>query len=94
MEIFVTYKSIEVVPRNSNWPKLFEAEADLIKQKLGDNFLEIHHVGSTSVPGLCAKPIIDIILVLRNSAESIAPLESIGFKFRGEMNIPFRSYFR
>jgi GrpB-like predicted nucleotidyltransferase (UPF0157 family)/ribosomal protein S18 acetylase RimI-like enzyme len=93
MEIFMTYKSIEVVPYNSNWPQLFEAEADFIKQKLGDNFLEIHHVGSTSVPGLCAKPIIDIILVVRNSAESISPLESIGFKFRGEMNIPFRSYF-
>jgi len=89
----MTYKSIEVVPHNSNWPQLFEAEADLIKQKLGNNFLEIHHVGSTSVPGLCAKPIIDIILVVRNSVESIAPLESIGFKFRGEMNIPFRSYF-
>ena len=93
MEIFMTYKSIEVVPYNSNWPQLFEAEADFIKQKLGDNFLEIHHVGSTSVPGLCAKPIIDIILVVRNSAESIDPLELIGFKFKGEMNIPFRSYF-
>lgn len=93
MEIFMTYKSIEIAPYNSNWPQLFEAEANLIKQKLGDNFLEIHHIGSTSVPGLCAKPIIDIILVVRNSVESIVPLESIGFKFKGEMNIPFRSYF-
>ncbi len=93
MGIFMTYKFIGVVPYKSNWSQLFEAEASLIKQKLGDNFLEIHHVGSTSVPGLCAKPIIDIILVVRNSAESIDPLESIGFKFKGEMNIPFRSYF-
>lgn len=49
-------KKIEVVPYDTNWLKIFEAESALIKEALGDNFLAIHHVGSTSVPHLAAKP--------------------------------------
>jgi GrpB-like predicted nucleotidyltransferase (UPF0157 family) len=58
-------KHIEVVQYNDDWPKMFEQEAASIKQALGNNCIEIHHVGSTSIPGLSAKPIIDIIAVTK-----------------------------
>ncbi|MDL2205411.1 GrpB family protein [Eubacteriales bacterium OttesenSCG-928-N13] len=54
---------------NPDWPMWFEGEAKKIKAILGDKALHIHHVGSTSVPGLCAKPVIDILLFVRDSAE-------------------------
>lgn len=88
-----TYKHIEVVPYNPAWPLEFEKEAAKIKAALSDNCLRIHHIGSTSVSGLSAKPIIDIILECKDNKNSIKPLENIGYEYRGEFNIPFRNYF-
>ncbi len=87
-------KHIEVVSYNSNWPKMFEKESALIKQALGDNCINVYHIGSTSVLGLSAKPIIDCLIVVKNGKNSITALESIGYTYRGEMGIPFRYYFR
>lgn len=81
-------KNIEVVPYDSNWPTIFETEATLIAQALGDNFLAIHHIGSTSVSGLSAKPKIDIIAVVKSGEASIESLEKAYFTYRGEFNIP------
>jgi GrpB-like predicted nucleotidyltransferase (UPF0157 family)/predicted GNAT family acetyltransferase len=81
-------KNIEVVPYDSNWPRIFETEAALISQALGDNCLEVHHVGSTSVPGLSAKPKIDIIAVVKSGEASIGSLEKADLTYRGEFNIP------
>jgi GrpB-like predicted nucleotidyltransferase (UPF0157 family)/GNAT superfamily N-acetyltransferase len=88
-------KKIEVVPYNSNWPKLFELEAAQIKKVLGNICTEVHHIGSTSVPGLAAKPKIDIIAVVKDHpSKTITKLETIGFDYRGEYNIPMRYFFR
>ena len=68
---------------NSNWSVLFEREAERIRSILGNRAIQIHHVGSTAVPGLCAKPIIDIVLVVQNSsAESsyVTDLEAAGYR--------------
>ena len=46
------------------WPHLFQREADRIRRALGERALRVEHVGSTSVPGLAAKPLIDILLVV------------------------------
>ena len=81
-------KKTEVVPYNPEWPKMFEVEAAIIKRALGDNCIAIHHVGSTSVPGLKAKPKIDIIAVVKEPANTISPLEEFGIQYRGEYNIP------
>lgn len=51
---------VVVVPYNPQWPALYEQEAQAIGQILGENLTAIHHIGSTSVPGLASKPIIDI----------------------------------
>jgi len=57
---------IEVVPYNSNWILEFKVEASRIRPLFSENFIAIHHIGSTAVPGLPAKPIIDIILEVSN----------------------------
>lgn len=83
-------KNIEVVPYDLNWLHIFEEESQIIKLALSDNCLEIHHIGSTSIPGLAAKPKIDMIAVVRDGDLSIQPLEKAGFIYKGEWNIPFK----
>lgn len=86
-------KKIIVTSYNSDWPDIFEREAKIISGVLEANCIIIHHIGSTAVPGLSAKPIIDIICVVKNQENAIRPLESLGFKYKGEYNIPLRYYF-
>jgi GrpB-like predicted nucleotidyltransferase (UPF0157 family) len=67
------------------WPELFEREAERIRMALGDRALRLEHTGSTSVPGLAAKPIIDITLLVPDSADepAYAPaLEAAGYILR------------
>ena len=86
-------KHIEVLPCNPDWPCQFEEEAAVIKKALQDNLIAIHHIGSTSSPGLAAKPIIDMIIVVQYPLWTISALETVGYLYRGEMGIPFRHYF-
>ncbi len=88
----MTYNSkvIEVVPYDPNWPKTFEEEALKIKKSLAINFINIHHIGSTSVSGLSGKPKIDIIAVVKFPADSILQLTRVGYTYKGEWNIPFK----
>jgi GrpB-like predicted nucleotidyltransferase (UPF0157 family) len=68
-----------------DWPRLFEREAARIRRALGGRALRIEHVGSTSVPGIAAKPIIDIVLVVADSADEqayVPPLEAAGYVLR------------
>lgn len=76
---------ITLVEYDLGWPALFAREADRIRSVLGSKALQIEHVGSTSVPGLCAKPIIDIMLVVKNSADEpsyVPPLEAAGYRLQ------------
>jgi GrpB-like predicted nucleotidyltransferase (UPF0157 family) len=57
---------------NARWPETFAREAERIRGVLGDRALRIEHVGSTSVPGLAAKPIIDLVLVVADSGNEAA----------------------
>lgn len=64
------------------WPSLFTREAGRIRAALGERALEIEHVGSTSVPGLAAKPVIDVLLVVGDAADEPSyrpPLEAAGY---------------
>ena len=81
---------IKVVPYDHNWPRYFEEAAKKIKVFLGSNLIDIHHVGSTSVPGLVAKEKIDIIAVVKNGADTVDLLESAGYVYKGEWNIPLK----
>lgn len=85
--------SIKVVPYNGNWPKMFEQESALIQQALGANCIIIHHIGSTSIPGLSAKPIIDMLPVVKNILEvdkATKAMESLGYEVKGEYGIALR----
>ena len=76
---------ILVADYDPRWPEMFLIEAERIKAALGDRALRIEHTGSTSVPGLAAKPILDILLVVRDSSQEdeYAPfLESAGYVLR------------
>ena len=78
------------------WPEQFELEAGLIRHALGENCLEIYHIGSTSVPGLAAKPIIDIMPVVRSLDgvdEASDALEALGYEYLGEFGIPGRRFY-
>lgn len=85
---------IEVVPYDPAWPKQFADEKKLLGKLLGDQCIDIHHVGSTAVTGLCAKPKLDIIAVVSDQDLAIPLLEQGGYQFGGELNIPFRYYFK
>jgi len=72
-----------VLAYNPEWPRWFETEARRIRACLGQRALRIEHVGSTSVPGLAAKPVLDIVLVVADSAHEAAyaaDLEQAGFR--------------
>src|SRR5271165_3361051 len=76
---------IEIVPYDPEWPDLFALEALKIRTALGDRVLRIEHVGSTSVPHLVAKPIIDTLLVVADSADEpafVPSLEAAGYVLR------------
>lgn len=86
---------IIVVPYDSDWPNEFENEAGRIKKALGVNCHEIHHIGSTSIYGLKAKPIIDILSVVKNlDSINIDAMKALGYESKGEYGVAFRSYFQ
>jgi GrpB-like predicted nucleotidyltransferase (UPF0157 family) len=76
---------VEVVPPDPGWPDLFEGLRAVLLATLGDRALAVEHVGSTSVPGLWAKPIIDVDLTVADSGDEaayLADLEAAGFVLR------------
>jgi GrpB-like predicted nucleotidyltransferase (UPF0157 family) len=88
---------VRVVPYNPQWPEQFAQEAARIREIFGDELLAIHHIGSTSVPGLQAKPIIDMLPVVVDIArvESFnGAMQDLGYEAMGELGIPGRRYFR
>ena len=76
---------VHLAPYDTAWPALFAEEAKRIREVLGDRIALLEHVGSTSVPGLSAKPIIDMVLAVADSndeAAYVAPLEQRGYVLR------------
>jgi GrpB-like predicted nucleotidyltransferase (UPF0157 family) len=76
---------IELAAYDDEWPRLFEREERRIRDALGERVLTLEHVGSTSVPGLIAKPRIDALLVVADSADEpayVPALEAAGYELR------------
>jgi GrpB-like predicted nucleotidyltransferase (UPF0157 family) len=61
--------TIHLADYDPSWPLLYDAEAAKIRAALGEDAIVLEHVGSTSIPGLCAKPLIDIVLGVADSAD-------------------------
>jgi len=78
---------IEVVDYDPVWIEAFESEAAILNTVFGQRIIEVHHIGSTAVPGLDAKPIIDILVVLNHTDDINSfdcAMEDIGYRVRGE----------
>ena len=88
---------VVVVDYDPAWQEQYRREAEAIRKILGLELTAIHHIGSTAVPGLAAKPIIDILPVVR-SVEGIErynpEFEALGYECMGEFGIPGRRYYR
>ncbi len=78
-------REIRLVAYDDRWPAQFEHHAAVISNALGDALLAVHHIGSTSVPGLAAKPIVDILAVVADSSDEpsyLPALELAGYVLR------------
>jgi GrpB-like predicted nucleotidyltransferase (UPF0157 family) len=92
----VTARSLTLARGHAAWQRAFEEEAARIRAALGDVVLELHHIGSTSVAGLPAKPIVDILLGLERlelTDHELEAMASLGYEDRGEAGVPLRRYF-
>ena len=89
--------TLKLVTYDPAWPALFAAEAERISRAFAPRELPIEHIGSTSVPGLLAKPVIDIAIAVSSAeeaAECVAPLQALGYEYRGmHGDDPARRYF-
>jgi GrpB-like predicted nucleotidyltransferase (UPF0157 family) len=88
---------VEIVEHDPSWAALFEEERSHLAVVFDGRAEGIEHIGSTSVPGLCAKPIIDILVGLRELSLSDAEIEAmgrLGYEYLGEFGLPGRLYFR
>jgi GrpB-like predicted nucleotidyltransferase (UPF0157 family) len=80
-----TYREVVVADYDPDWPMWFERAGAEIRDALGDAVLQLDHVGSTSVPGLAAKPLIDINLVVADTTDEdayVPKLEPLGYELR------------
>jgi GrpB-like predicted nucleotidyltransferase (UPF0157 family) len=90
-------RKVEVVPYDSRWPEEFQVESKQVKDALGENVAAIHHIGSTAIPGTYAKPIIDMLVEVKDLAiidVQNNSMESLGYEAMGEFGIPDRRFFR
>lgn len=89
-------RTIEVVPYDDRWPARFQEIAGEVTGILADEIVAVHHVGSTAVPGLAAKPIIDILVEVRDIAridDYNAKMEGHRYLPKGEFGIAGRRFF-
>jgi GrpB-like predicted nucleotidyltransferase (UPF0157 family) len=87
---------VEVVPYREAWAQLFAREAERIIESCGGAAVRVEHIGSTAVPGLSAKPILDLmpgLSHLDDGKRTVIPMRKLGYEYRGEHGIPGRLYF-
>jgi GrpB-like predicted nucleotidyltransferase (UPF0157 family) len=78
-------REVRIDPYDPSWPHQYEEHSRTIRLALGQRLLAIHHIGSTSVPGLAAKPIIDILIIVADSSNEnayVPDLEAVGYVLR------------
>lgn len=86
---------VVLAPHDPAWAGTASAESARIAEAMGDIFMRIEHIGSTAIPGIAAKPTIDLMPVVRDLDEldaRRADIEALGYLWRGEFGIPGRRY--
>jgi GrpB-like predicted nucleotidyltransferase (UPF0157 family) len=89
-------REVELVPHNPEWSQLADEEAKQILEQLSIPVIGIYHIGSTSIPGIKAKPILDFVMEvadLDDIIRSAEALEELGYLSKGEYGIPGRQFF-
>ena len=91
-------RMLYLMPYSDRWPYIFAAEADILKQGIGEEHIDcIEHIGSTAVWGMAAKPIIDIAIGVHSTLivpQIIEPLRLRGYEYKGPNGVPGRHYFK
>jgi len=90
-------RNIVLADYDPTWPEMFEEERARLQAAIGEWAVAIEHVGSTAIPGIAAKPVIDIGVALRSyddAPKCITPLVEMGYQCLGEYGIPGRIFFR
>lgn len=88
---------VELVEHDPSWPELYEQERGRLTRVFHGRAIEIEHIGSTSVPDLCAKPIVDVLVGLRDlqlAEDEVAAMKRLGYEYLGEYGLPGRLFFR
>jgi len=91
MSLGLRHGENRVVPYSSDWPARFNAESVRIQNVCHPYLLAIEHIGSTSIPGLSSKPIIDMVVgvaSLDHAVDMVAVMQSIGYDYPGDIGIP------
>ena len=86
---------VEIVPYRAEWVRMAEAEAARLKKVLGGDLITVHHVGSTAIPGIMAKPIVDLAPIVRDLAALDAKesaIHDLGYKWHGEFGLNRRRF--
>ncbi len=89
-------RDVELVPHNPEWSQLADEEAQRIQDGLSFPIIGIYHIGSTSIPGIKAKPILDFVMEVEDLEvviQSIQEFEALGYESKGEYGIPGRQFF-
>ena len=87
---------VRLVEYDARWPALFAAEQQLIRDQCGTLALRLEHVGGTSIPGMCTKPVLDIAAGrprVTSTEDYVAALTQAGYEHRGERGVPGRELF-
>ena len=88
--------AVRLVEYDARWPALFAAERERIGGQCGGLALRLEHVGGTSIPGMCSKPVLDIAAGHPRAAPLeayVAALQRAGYEHRGERGVPGRQFF-
>ncbi|CAM4031000.1 GrpB family protein [Mesobacillus zeae] len=89
-------RKVEISPHKEEWFMMFQEESDKIKDVLGDVILNVYHIGSTAIPNINAKPIIDIMVEVANISKVDKfndKMEQLGYDAHGEYGISNRRFF-
>ena len=89
-------RNLALVPYHEEWPTLFQEAAEQLRAALGPKALTIEHIGSTSIPGMKAKPIIDMMIAVSSLSEALTLvpiIETLGYTYKPYDTIPARIYF-
>lgn len=88
---------VRLSPYDPLWPAMFEAEARRIEDACSGLVIRLEHIGGTSVPGMSAKPVIDILAgrpPQSRAADYITAIRQLGYEHKGALGVPGREYFR